>query len=121
MSLRLRVGPFSFGTSGLVGVRVGPVSWYGGGTRRQGHPGRKVAKEVGAGGQHVKTSWRVEGRHKAADLPSWFVFLVLPPMGLYLIAGIPLALVLGVMRSWPSGAACGAAWLVDYLLITFWL
>lgn len=112
MSLRLRIGPFSIGTSGRVGVRMGPVSWYGGGARRRSQSSSK-ALSSGIG--------QVKARHDATELPFWFVILVLPPMGLFLIAGIPLALVLGVMWSWPSGVACGAAWLVDYVLITFWL
>src|SRR3954471_4511539 len=38
MSLWLRLGPFSASSRGRVGVRAGPVSWYGGG-RRGNDPG----------------------------------------------------------------------------------
>jgi hypothetical protein len=35
MGMRVRIGPFSVSSRGRVGVRAGPVSFYGGGTRHR--------------------------------------------------------------------------------------
>jgi hypothetical protein len=39
MSLWFRMGPVGFSSRGRVGIRMGPVSWYGGGRRRRSRSG----------------------------------------------------------------------------------
>jgi len=61
MSVRLRLGPFRVSSRGRVGVRVGPVSVYGGGHRSKRSSPRKI-----------KTSSQAAFERRTAEDQQWF-------------------------------------------------